>query len=247
MSFSSIVAGLNRGISVSDTTYCGPFFTEETYPCVHPHTGVTWDCPSAVGGGAGTTTPIAALTADLPPDTDLVSVAVECGGFIVGPGTQGCSIDPDLPYYSPPCGPLAEVTVERLLQVYSTPGGPPVYQQYAVDSLNNDIPQTVTDGWFDVGGPASLGGPAEAPDWPGTGLGVGYLVNPSPTWPTPDYTGNEFGKCLWDPSEIPDTADVSFAAFLGHYGHSRGHLSVIVVPYTISENPPRDAPFMCVL
>lgn len=40
-----------------------------------------------------------------------------------------------------------------------------------------------------------------------TSLMPGYLVNPNPTWPVPDDSGNTFGRCLFTAGQIPAAID----------------------------------------
>lgn len=103
--------------------------------------------------------------------------------------------------------------------------GSPIAHEY--DAMP-DIRGTIRF-WPDVQG-------GTTPTTPSTTQTLGYLVNPNPTWPVPDASGNEIGRCLFTAEQIP--AFIDFV--LTHHNRTAdtGHLEVYVGSYLVPEIPP---------
>ncbi len=69
-----------------------------------------------------------------------------------------------------------------------------------------------------------------------------YLVNPAPTWPTPDALGNTFGSVLFTAAQIAGvTASLSIQSGPGLNPVTNGILRVHVQPFDLTEGaPPED-------
>ena len=68
-----------------------------------------------------------------------------------------------------------------------------------------------------------------------TEFDLGLLVNPSPTWPTPDGEGNTFGTVLWEPGDLPAAiaATVEVTCNAATEIPSPASLEVYLWPYAI--------------
>ncbi len=77
----------------------------------------------------------------------------------------------------------------------------------------------------------------------------GLLVNPAPTWPTPDAEGNTFGSVLWAPSDFPTiTATIEIVRGPRVATVNPGRLTAFLWPFVEGEAPdPGDAQFQCLV
>lgn len=224
MSFSKTVYGLQRGIPDSDLESITGFYHPEFFLCENA-AGDNVQCKECGNTTASTTMPIAARAVSLFPSADLFAVSLYISGPVVSGGYTSCAVDTG-PYESP-CAGDDPASIDRYVSggttdYVSTAGVPVAYPDASASGVfAND---TVTTPTF-----------AEA-----------YMVNPAPTWPVPDFTGNTFGSVLFEPGDLPTNVTVT----LDVHSHNQGaqcSVFVGITPYVITELPPRDAPFMCVL
>lgn len=73
------------------------------------------------------------------------------------------------------------------------------------------------------------------------------VVNPSPTYPIPDSTGNEAGEILWTRAQL-EALEVNFI-YGGHWGNGAPNHNVLVSIFAYNEIAPdiTHAEFMCLL
>lgn len=80
-------------------------------------------------------------------------------------------------------------------------------------------------------------------------IGPALLVNPAPTWPTPDADGNTFGSVLFEADQIPETVS-AFVDVFARYTGETGHTAQVVVylwPYLPDDVTEEDLPRMCLV
>lgn len=199
-----------------DSLPASAFDSGETTPCLQLN-GQFAACPFNGENTYVSTFAAAAFATAYAPTADLFAVSLRLDGPFVQSGITTCAV-PSIAFVDP-CRNRGEATVTR----------------------------DVTQNWLNTSGD-----PVD-PDYTGTAVGGpsvpifhGLLLNPSPTWPTPDLEGNTYGQVLFEPGDLPAsiTATIYTEAAFGVTG---AIVIWTIVPYEITVVPPRVAPFMCVL